>query len=276
MTGRPPLDEETKAVYAAEDAAAQAWSPRRYRTFAELTAEVERIVTSDWWAETFAGAPIEVYLERRSGTATFSAACRRDGTGVLWFVDGHHWSADVVCHELAHLATDSGHDAAFRAALVKLWRMEAVFTPPANSGPSWHSSTHLGRESALHQPGSVASAPPTGVGAHDPLRRRRLRLTPAGTDDVLVGLGLGCGSAARQRLHQDHLIGGVQRPIEIIFDRPVHEYPHVLANSALLVDQPEAQPGMATVQVKENLAQGGAIGRHLAGSVCVGTQRRGD
>lgn len=127
MTGRPPLDEETKAVYAAEGAAAQAWSPRRYRTFAELTAEVERIVTSDWWAETFAGAPIEVYLERRSGTATFSAACRRDGTGVLWFVDGHHWSADVVCHELAHLATDSGHDAAFRAALVKLWRMECGF-----------------------------------------------------------------------------------------------------------------------------------------------------
>lgn len=83
MTGRPPLDEETKAVYAAEDAAAQAWSPRRYRTFAELTAEVERIVTSDWWAETFAGAPIEVYLERRSGTATFSAACRRDGTGAV-------------------------------------------------------------------------------------------------------------------------------------------------------------------------------------------------
>ena len=146
MTGRPPLDEETKAVYAAEDAAAQAWSPRRYRTFAELTAEVERIVTSDWWAETFAGAPIEVYLERRSGTATFSAACRRDGTGVLWFVDGHHWSADVVCHELAHLATDSGHDAAFRAAYARQVRRvlgpdippERVFVAMQSTDPADH------------------------------------------------------------------------------------------------------------------------------------------
>lgn len=117
----------TTAVYDAEDAAAAAFPPRRYRTFAELGSHVEAIVCSDWWADTFPGAPIEVHVERRSRTATFSAACRSDGAGILWFVDGEHWTAAVVCHELAHVASGSGHDAAFRTALLQLWRRELGF-----------------------------------------------------------------------------------------------------------------------------------------------------
>ena len=71
--------------------------------------------------------PVEVHVERRSRTATFSAACRRDGAGIVWFVDGQHWNATAVCHELAHVASDSGHDALFREALVALWRRECGF-----------------------------------------------------------------------------------------------------------------------------------------------------
>ena len=120
-------DDQAAAVYASEDAAAAAFPPRRYRTFAELRSHVDAIVCSDWWADTFPSAPIEVHVERRSRTATFSAACRRDGAGILWFVDGEHWTAAAVCHELAHVASDSGHDARFRVALVALWQRECGF-----------------------------------------------------------------------------------------------------------------------------------------------------
>ena len=120
-------DARAGAVYAAEDAVSAAFPPRRYRTFAELRTHVEAIVCSDWWADTFPGAPIEVHVERRSRTATFSAACRRDGAGILWFVDGEHWMATAVCHELGHVASGSGHDAPFRNALVELWRRECGF-----------------------------------------------------------------------------------------------------------------------------------------------------
>ena len=121
-------DDPAAAVYAAEDAAAEAFPPRRYRTFAELRSHVEAIVCSDWWADSFPDAPIEVHVERRSRTATFSAACRRDGAGILWFVDGEHWTAGAVCHELAHIASGSGHDDRFWLALVALWRRECGFT----------------------------------------------------------------------------------------------------------------------------------------------------
>ena len=123
----PRAAEPASAVYAAEDAASEAFPPRRYRTFAELRSHIEAIVCSDWWADTFPEAPIEVHVERRSRTATFSAACRRDGAGILWFVDGEHWNASAVCHELAHVASNSGHDARFRDALVTLWRRECGF-----------------------------------------------------------------------------------------------------------------------------------------------------
>lgn len=133
MSGRPAGSvsgdqaAQGAAVYAAEDAAAASFPPRRYRTFAELRAHVDAIVCSDWWADTFPGAPIEVHVERRSHTATFSAACRADGAGILWFVDGEHWNGAVVCHELAHVASSSGHDDRFRQALLALWQRECGF-----------------------------------------------------------------------------------------------------------------------------------------------------
>ena len=96
-------------------------------SFADLRAHVDAIVSSDWWADTFPSAPIEMHVERRSRTATFSAACRADGAGIVWIVDGEHWNAGVVCHELAHVASGSGHDAGFRTALLALWRRECGF-----------------------------------------------------------------------------------------------------------------------------------------------------
>ena len=121
------IDEETARVYAAEDEAAASFPPRGYRSFADLRAHVDAIVSSDWWADTFPSAPIEMHVERRSRTATFSAACRADGAGIVWIVDGEHWNAGVVCHEPAHVASGSGHDAGFRTALLALWRRECGF-----------------------------------------------------------------------------------------------------------------------------------------------------
>lgn len=59
-----------------------------------------------------------------------------DGAGLLWFVDGEHWTATAVCHELGHVASGSGHDAPFRNALVELWRRECGFPPLRNCAPS--------------------------------------------------------------------------------------------------------------------------------------------
>ena len=52
--------ERATRLYAAENAASAAFPSRRYRTFAELRAHAEAIVCSDWWADTFPDAPIEV------------------------------------------------------------------------------------------------------------------------------------------------------------------------------------------------------------------------
>lgn len=116
-------------VYAAEARAAAEAGLRRYRTFAELCAHVEAIVCSEWWDTTFPDAPVDVEVARRSRTATFSAACRSDDgdAAVIAIVDGHHWDAQVVLHELAHLAAGRGaaHGKRFRRALVELWRHEA-------------------------------------------------------------------------------------------------------------------------------------------------------
>lgn len=116
--------ERATRLYAAENAASAAFPSRRYQTFAELRAHAEAIVCSDWWADTFPDAPIEVHIERRSSSATFSAASRRNDIGIIWLINGVHWTTAVLCHELAHLASDSGHDAQFQRALLALWRQE--------------------------------------------------------------------------------------------------------------------------------------------------------
>jgi putative metallohydrolase (TIGR04338 family) len=124
-------DPEALTIYALEDAAARTSGLRRYTTFAELVEHVERIVCSDWWDTTFPAAPIEVTVQRRSRTATFSAAGRDDvnESGTLWVVDSHGWNAETVLHELAHIAAPSGsmHGPSWRAALLELWRREAGF-----------------------------------------------------------------------------------------------------------------------------------------------------
>ncbi len=101
---------------------------RRFARFTEIEQYLDRLLSSAWWGDTFPGAPLEVVPERRSHNATFSAAaCRPDGTGVVWIVDGHGWGLETVLHELAHLAVGTGaaHGSYFVEALGELWRHEA-------------------------------------------------------------------------------------------------------------------------------------------------------
>ena len=120
-------DRDAMALYAAEDAAAATAGVRRYDTFRSMVDHVDEIVTSSWWDETFPGAPVEVHVERRSSTATFSAAVDLADAAVVAIVDSHHWSAHVVLHELAHVAVGPAHDhgPVFRGALYRLWRRHA-------------------------------------------------------------------------------------------------------------------------------------------------------
>jgi hypothetical protein len=95
--------------------------------FADLRAHVDAIVSSDWWADTF---PSSTHRDARRTPIPHRHVLGRlpaDGAGIVWIVDGEHWNAGVVCHELAHVASGSGHDAGFRTALLALWRRECGF-----------------------------------------------------------------------------------------------------------------------------------------------------
>jgi putative metallohydrolase (TIGR04338 family) len=100
---------------------------RRFERFSDLVAHVQRLTASDWWDDTFPGAPALVELQRRSHRATASLATTHAGVGVIALVDGHGWSLDTLLHELAHVAAGPahGHSGRFRVALVELWRHEA-------------------------------------------------------------------------------------------------------------------------------------------------------
>lgn len=115
-------------LYAAE-AAALPDGGRRFTRFAQVEAYVAQVVIGAWWEQTFPAAPLEVDVERRSRSATFSAAhVTPDGTaGVIWVRDGS-WDLVTVVHELAHVAlagvepTDGPHGVAFAEALLACWR----------------------------------------------------------------------------------------------------------------------------------------------------------
>jgi putative metallohydrolase (TIGR04338 family) len=131
-TARPDAgvgpDAEAGAVYAAEDAVADALALRRFSRFADIERYVATVTTSAWWDESFPGAPVESRVLRRSRSATWSAACSTaDEVGVVALVDGRGWGLETVLHELAHLAVGpaSGHGPAFRRGLLELWRHEA-------------------------------------------------------------------------------------------------------------------------------------------------------
>ena len=121
-------DPRAEAVYAAERHAVASVPLRRFGRFADIEAYVEQVVLSAWWSETFASAPLEVEVLRRSRSATFSAAATTgDEVGLLALVDGHGWGLETVLHELAHVAAGSaaGHGPRFTRALELLWRHEA-------------------------------------------------------------------------------------------------------------------------------------------------------
>jgi putative metallohydrolase (TIGR04338 family) len=115
-------------VYAAEARSLERLGElRRFGRFSDLVTHVQRLTASDWWDDTFPGAPGLVELHRRSHRATASFATTDAGVGVIVLVDGHGWSLDTVLHELAHIAAGPahGHTERFRVALVELWRHEA-------------------------------------------------------------------------------------------------------------------------------------------------------
>jgi len=122
-----PVDPEGLLVQTAEDEALPGGG-RRFRRFAEVRAYVDHVVGDPWWSDTFPWAPVAVHLERRSRSATFSAAhVAVDGDAVVFLRDGS-WDAVTVLHELAHVAARSGlgdrppHGPEFTDALRSLWR----------------------------------------------------------------------------------------------------------------------------------------------------------
>ena len=130
---KPPLfgeRSESSAVYAAEAAAAGSVPLRRFGTFVELEQYAQALAVSSWWTETFPEAPVELEIQRRSRSATWSgAATTGDEVGIVAIVDGHGWGLETVLHELAHLAAGpaAGHGRRFREVLGALWRHEAGF-----------------------------------------------------------------------------------------------------------------------------------------------------
>ena len=121
-------DPHRDGLYAAEGAALPDGG-RRFARFVELEAFVAQVVTGAWWEQTFPDAPIEVDVERRSRSATFSAAHVTPDAmaGVIWVRDGS-WDLVTVVHELAHVAlagvepSDGPHGAAFARTLLVCWR----------------------------------------------------------------------------------------------------------------------------------------------------------
>lgn len=55
-----------------------------------------------------------------------------------------------------------------------------------------------------------------------------------------------------------------------------HEEPHVGADAVLLVDNAEADAGVARVEIGEDFSQGGAGPRHFSPAAGIGVKRRGD
>lgn len=142
MTADAPT--RAQLVEMAEEHAVGEFQLRRFRRFAHIEAYIASVVTGPWWCERFPDAPLEVLVERRSRSATYSAAgtsyaaanCNDDvwghatavdPTGIIWLVDGAGWGLETVLHELAHLAaeTRADHGPAFTDALGELWRHEA-------------------------------------------------------------------------------------------------------------------------------------------------------
>lgn len=119
---------QASAVYAAERTAVVNRPLRRFGYWTEIVDYVGSVTGSSWWEVTFPDAALEVVLQRRSRSATFSAATETtDEVGVMFLVDGAGWGLETVLHELAHLAAGvhNGHGTAFIEALGLLWRREA-------------------------------------------------------------------------------------------------------------------------------------------------------
>src|SRR5438067_9380454 len=83
------------------------------------------------------------------------------------------------------------------------------------------------------------------------------------------------GSAARERLHDDHLVDVVEAHRQVASAFPAYEDAHVLAELVLFVDDAEAHPWVATVEVEEHGGEGVAVGEDVGLLPGVRPQRRG-
>ena len=63
---------------------------------------------------------------------------------------------------------------------------------------------------------------------------------------------MSASSASRERLEDEDLVGRAQRHFELAHIGAVHEEPHVRAQTVLLVDHTEADPGVAVVEIDEH------------------------
>lgn len=101
------MSDQADALYGAEDSVALD-RLRQFQRFAEVQQAIDDIVLSDWWAEMFPEAPVEVQVFRRSRSARFSVAQARldEDAGAVFIRDGS-WDLVTVLHELAHIATVS-------------------------------------------------------------------------------------------------------------------------------------------------------------------------
>lgn len=117
------LSDGDLAAYAAENIAEANVPPGVYETFDDLVADAEKIVCSEWWAEQFPNAPVELIAEKRRSSANASIAGRCSGEAGYLSILRVHWDKNSLAHELAHIATDAtGHDDRWRHAHVAIVR----------------------------------------------------------------------------------------------------------------------------------------------------------
>ena len=118
-------DPQRLAVYAAEDALLCDIGPR-FTRWTQVEAFVERVIADSHYLDLFPNAPLEISLQRRSRSATYSAAV--PAHGVILIRDGS-WNAVTILHELAHLVctTSEAHGPRFVATELSLVRRNCSF-----------------------------------------------------------------------------------------------------------------------------------------------------
>jgi len=116
------VDSERTALYAAELAAFEGTDLERLRTFAELAAVVDEVLSAPWWP----GPHVELQRTRADSRSS-STRCdsHRDDRLVRIRLAPNQLTVATVAHEMAHAlaGVDVGHGPIFRAAYVDMVAM---------------------------------------------------------------------------------------------------------------------------------------------------------